>query len=173
MMRHILWAWLLSLLMMPLATLAQSEWDKNPQSQSEPATITVYRSENCNCCHKWIEHLERHDFEVVDRISGNMRDIKQELGLPPQMASCHTAQIDGYLIEGHVPAADIKHLLSAQPDIAGLSVPQMPVGTPGMEMGERKDAFNVIAFDKDSAFEVFNQYQPDADNRYQSANDYE
>lgn len=173
MMRRILWTLLASVLLMPLTTIAQSEWDENPQSQSAPTTITVYRSENCHCCHKWIEHLERHNFEVVDNISGDMRGIKQELGLPAQMASCHTAQIDGYLIEGHVPAADIKHLLSTRPDIAGLSVPQMPVGTPGMEMGARKDTFNVIAFDKDNNFAVFNQYQPDADNRYQSANDYE
>lgn len=172
MIRKTLLPWLLALMLVPVVATAESEWDKNPQAQSEPATITVYRSENCDCCHKWIEHLERHDFQVVDKISGDMRNIKEQLGLPPQMASCHTAKIDGYLIEGHVPANDIKHLLSSQPDINGLSVPQMPVGTPGMEMGARKDAFNVIAFDEDQQFEVFNQYQTDADNRYQSAIDH-
>ncbi len=172
MIRKTLLPWLLALMLVPVVATAESEWDENPQAQSEPATITVYRSENCDCCHKWIEHLERHDFQVVDKISGDMRGIKQQLGLPPQMASCHTAKIDGYLIEGHVPAGDIKHLLSTQPDINGLSVPQMPVGTPGMEMGERKDAFNVISFDEDQQFKVFNQYQPDADNRYQSAIDH-
>lgn len=171
-MKQILMTCLLGMLLMPLSGFAQSEWDEAPQTQSSPTTITVYRSENCNCCHKWIQHLERHDFQVIDKISGDMRGIKQQLGLPPQMASCHTARVDGYLIEGHVPADDIRHLLKTQPAVAGLSVPQMPVGTPGMEMGARKDAFNVIAFDEAGEFTVFNQYQTDADNRYQSANDY-
>lgn len=173
MIRKILLNWLLAVMLIPVSAAAESEWDENPQSQSEPATITVYRSESCECCHKWIEHLDRHDFQVIDKVSSDMRDIKQQLGLPPQMTSCHTAKIDGYLIEGHVPAGDIKHLISSKPDIAGLSVPQMPVGTPGMEMGPRKDAFNVIAFDDDQQFKLFNQYQLDADNRYQSANHYE
>lgn len=172
MMNPVLLICLFAMMLTPLSVLAQSEWDENPQSQSSPATITVHRSENCDCCHKWIAHLERHDFEVVDKISGDMLSIKQERGLPPQMASCHTAEIAGYLIEGHVPAGDIKQLLATQPDIAGLSVPQMPVGTPGMEMGPRKDAFNVIAFDDEAQFEIYKQYRVDADGRYQSAHDH-
>jgi len=86
-----------------------------------------------------------------------------------RQASCHTAVVDGYLIEGHVPADDIKQLLTDKPaDIKGLSVPQMPMGTPGMEMGQRKDPFVVFSFDENDNFKSFNRYKPDADNRYQA-----
>ena len=87
------------------------------------------------------------------------------------MASCHTAVIGNYVIEGHVPADDIKQLLLDNPtQIKGLSVPQMPVGTPGMEVGPRKDRFIVFSFDQNAQYQVFNAYQPDADNHYQSVN---
>jgi len=145
-----------------------SEWDKARLALTTPTSITVYRDANCQCCHHWIVHLENHGFEVIDQLSNNMNTVKQQLGLPAQMASCHTAVVGDYLIEGHVPADDIKQLLRDQPtDIKGLSVPQMPVGTPGMEMGERKDNFIVFSFSEAQAFEVYNTYQTDADNLYQ------
>ena len=84
------------------------------------------------------------------------------------MRSCHTAVINGYLIEGHVPAQDIKRLLVEKPPITGLSVPEMPVGTPGMEMGARKDNFTVVSFDKDNQFRIFNRYEVGPDQLYQS-----
>ncbi len=88
-----------------------------------------------------------------------MAAVKLELGVPSAMASCHTATIDGYVIEGHVPADDIKRLLKERPDVAGLSVPAMPAGTPGMEMGGRKDPFRVLSFDASGDIEVFREYR--------------
>ena len=128
--------------------------------------IKVYRSPTCQCCHKWINHLEDNKFNVIDLLTPNMASVKQAVKLPKQMTSCHTAIIDGYIIEGHVPANDIRRLLAEKPDIAGLSVPKMPVGTPGMEMGERKDNFIVFQFNKDNKYSVFNQYEVDAKNQY-------
>lgn len=154
-------------MLLPMFTFA-SEWDKARLALSEPTSITVYRDANCQCCHHWIVHLEKHGFDVIDMLSNNMTMVKQQLGLPAQMASCHTAVVGDYLIEGHVPAEEIKQLLRDQPaDIKGLSVPQMPVGTPGMEMGERKDNFIVFSFSETHDIEVYNAYQTDTDNLYQ------
>ena len=159
---------LLSLLLLPLSAVS-SEWDSARLALQQPTTITVYRDANCQCCHKWIEHLQTHDFQIDDQIRSDMTAVKQQLGLPVKMASCHTAVVEGYLIEGHVPADDIKQLLADKPaDIKGLSVPQMPVGTPGMEMGQRKDPFIVFSFDQADNFESYNRYKPDAENRYQA-----
>lgn len=159
---------LFSLLLLPLTAIS-SEWDAAKLALNKPTEITVYRDANCQCCHKWIEHLQKHNFQIDDQIRNDMTTVKQQLGLPVKMASCHTAVVDGYLIEGHVPADDIKQLLADHPaDIKGLSVPQMPVGTPGMEMGERKDPFVVFSFDKDDNFKIYNRYKTDADNRYQT-----
>lgn len=120
--------------------------------------IKVYRNPTCNCCHKWINHLEQNKFNVIDMLTSDMASVKESVNLPKQMASCHTAIIDGYIIEGHVPAADIKRLLIEKPDIAGLAVPQMPVGSPGMEIGPRKDNFVVFTFNKSGEISVFNEY---------------
>jgi hypothetical protein len=149
------------------STLHASEWDHARLQLEQPQTITVYRDANCQCCHKWIEHLEKHQFEVIDQISNDMVKIKEKLDVPNSMASCHTAVINDYVIEGHVPADDIKQLLIDKPaHIRGLSVPQMPVGTPGMEMGLRKDHFIVFSFDEDAQYQLFNAYQTNAENNY-------
>jgi len=129
--------------------------------------IEVYRDPDCQCCHKWITHLEQNKFNVIDKLTRDMATVKQAVALPKPMASCHTAIIDGYIIEGHVPAADIQRLLLDKPDIAGLSVPQMPVGTPGMEMGQRKDNFVVFQFDKSGQFKPFSKYAVDENQQYQ------
>ncbi|MCF6217294.1 MAG: DUF411 domain-containing protein [Gammaproteobacteria bacterium] len=141
------------------AAYAESIWDpKQPPALIEkPLNITVYRAASCGCCKDWIDHLEKHNFKVEDVVSDDMNTIKHKLGLPGELASCHTGIIDGYVIEGHVPAQDIKQLINRNLDIAGLAVPQMPHGSPGMETG-RKDDFSVIAFDKEGNFELFNQY---------------
>lgn len=133
-----------------------------------PSDIKVYRNPSCNCCHKWIAHLEENKFNVLDVLTNNMADVKEAVKLPKQMTSCHTAIINGYIIEGHVPADDIRRLLVEKPDIAGLSVPQMPVGTPGMEVGERKDNFIVFQFGHEGHYGVFNRYQVDENNEYQT-----
>lgn len=149
------------------STLFASEWDEARLKLEQPQSITVYRDANCQCCHKWIEHLEKHQFEVIDQITSDMVKIKEKLGVPNNMASCHTAVVNDYVIEGHVPADDIKQLLLDKPaHIKGLSVPQMPVGTPGMEMGLRKDHFIVFSFDDDAQYQLFNAYQTNAENNY-------
>lgn len=140
------------------AQAESSSWDKSTQTYDGKKDITVYRDPNCGCCKDWIKHLRKHDFNVTDVTSNNMSAVKQQYSVPPKMASCHTAIIDGYVIEGHVPADDIKKLLKTRPDIIGLSVPQMPVGTPGMEQGQRKDPFAVIKIDKSGVINSFSEY---------------
>ncbi len=149
-----------------LPAMADSEWDSATLNLEQETEITVYRSPDCQCCHKWIQHLEKHDFNVLDEVTHNLAEIKDKAGIPTVMGSCHTALVNGYLIEGHVPADDIKRLLLNKPDIKGLSVPQMPVGTPGMEMGEKKDMFTVISFDVMGNYRIFNRYNVDSENLY-------
>lgn len=126
---------------------------------TDPMAITVYRSPTCGCCSKWIAHLKEHDFKVNDVVTAEILGIKNKYAVPKNMESCHTAIIDGYAVEGHVPAQDIKKLLNLKPKVSGISVPGMPVGTPGMEMGNKKDAYQVISFDKDVNYQVFNSYE--------------
>ncbi len=121
-------------------------------------TITVYKSPSCSCCDRWITHLEKNGFKIVAKNVEDVTPYKIKGGLTPKLASCHTAFVGGYTIEGHVPAADIKRLLKEKPAIRGLSVPAMPIGTPGMEMGNRKDPYNVISFDKDGKTKIFSRY---------------
>lgn len=156
---------LLVFLSLPLAA-DSSEWDQVQIALKQPTEIQVYRSPNCSCCHKWIEHLKKHDFTVIDQVTHNLEVVSERTEVPTVMRSCHTAVVNGYLIEGHVPADDIKRLLIEKPAIKGLSVPQMPVGTPGMEMGTKKDNFTVISFDKDNQYRIFNRYQVGPDQQY-------
>lgn len=141
----------------PLAQAA-SPWDKSQESYQGPLDITVYRDPDCGCCKDWIAHLRRHGFQVKDIESRDVEAVKRKHQLPAKVASCHTALINGYVIEGHVPADDIKRLLKTKPAIAGLAVPQMPKGAPGMEMGNQKDPFVVVAFDKTGKVSSFREY---------------
>ena len=131
--------------------------DYKPLPEAKRA-ITVTYSPTCGCCKKWLSHLEEHDFKITGVVTKDMKPVKKRLGVPEQMASCHTAEIDGYVIEGHVPAQDIVKLLHERPQITGLSVPAMPVGTPGMEFKNRKDPFMVVAFTKEGRYYPFNKY---------------
>ena len=118
--------------------------------------VTVYKSPNCGCCKKWISHLENNGFTVKSHDVRSVTPKKLEFGITPQLASCHTAVVNGYVIEGHVPANDIKRLLRNRPaNIKGLSVPGMPIGSPGMEQGNRKEPYNVIAIHKDGKNSVY------------------
>lgn len=121
-------------------------------------TITVYRSPTCGCCGQWIEHLKAHAFVVNDIVTNDMDQVKERFGISPELASCHTARLDGYFIEGHVPAEDIIRLLTEKPALKGLTVPGMPRGTPGMEMGGVRDDFDVYAVGQETV-EVFNAYR--------------
>ena len=108
--------------------------------------ITVYRSPTCGCCSKWIAHLEANGFKVVARDREDMTSVKIENGVRREFSSCHTAVIDGYVIEGHVPAEDIQRLLQDRPAVAGIAVPGMPIGSPGME-GPNPQPYDVVTFD--------------------------
>jgi hypothetical protein len=110
---------------------------------ADDLTIDVHRDANCGCCKAWIKHLEANGFTVRDHVEPNMSAVKQQLGVAPRLASCHTAVIDGKFVEGHVPAAQILELRN-RPDLLGLAVPGMPAGSPGMEYGDRQDAYQVI-----------------------------
>lgn len=108
--------------------------------------VTVHKSPWCGCCKAWVTHLEQNGFTVVALDHEDLGPIKSELGVPARLQSCHTAVIDGYVIEGHVPADDIKRLLTEGPDGTGLAAPGMPAGSPGMETGGAKDDYQVILF---------------------------
>ncbi len=132
--------------------------DKQTPLKSTVLNATVYHSPDCNCCGGWIDHLKTQGFQITDFSTPDIETVKQKYNVPDNLSSCHTAIVDGYVIEGHVPADDIKRLLQEKPNVAGLSVPQMPVGTPGMEMGNRKDPFYVFSFDRKDSVAVFNKY---------------
>lgn len=111
------------------------------------ATIKVHRDPNCGCCGAWVDHLRAAGFtaEVIETPAINR--VKSELGVPQSLASCHTAEIDGYVVEGHVPAAAIRRLLAERPEGKGLAVPGMPIGSPGMEVeGSQPETYSVILF---------------------------
>ncbi|MDD5319112.1 MAG: DUF411 domain-containing protein [Methylococcales bacterium] len=126
---------------------------------SKPVDIVVYRSPTCNCCGKWLEHLKNNNFNVKDIVTNDVEAIKHKYGVSEAMASCHTAIVGSYVVEGHVPPNDIMTLLKIRPNVAGIAVPGMPSGTPGMEMDGRKDPYNVMSFDKENHYQVFNSYK--------------
>ena len=117
--------------------------------------VTVFKDPNCGCCKSWVEHLRKHGFDVAVRDTSDVSGAKRTGRVPEQLHSCHTAFVEGYVIEGHVPAADIQRLLREKAKVAGLAVPGMPVGSPGMEAGGRADKFEVIAFNRDGATRVY------------------
>ncbi len=125
-----------------------------PVAAGERPTITVYKSPTCGCCAKWIDHVKAHGFEVVTHDTNDMSRVKAMTGVPGKLASCHTAIVDGYVIEGHVPADLIQRLLEERPEVVGLAVPGMPMGSPGME-GLYKEAYDVLAFQRDGSTTVF------------------
>ena len=128
-----------------------------PTNDAAKPTITVYKDPSCGCCRNWIEHLIKHGYRVDAKDTPNMAEVKRTLGVPDGITACHTAVVNGYLIEGHVPSADIDRLLATKPKIAGLAVPGMPMGSPGME-GPRTQHYQVLSFDKSGKTGVFASY---------------
>ena len=117
--------------------------------------IVVYKSPHCTCCSKWVRYLEGEGYKVE---AINTRDVyawKKKYAIPEKIAACHTALIDGYVVEGHVTDRDIKRLLLTRPKIKGIAVPGMPVGTPGMEKGNTREPYDVISFDEEGNTAVF------------------
>ncbi|WP_422139282.1 DUF411 domain-containing protein [Endozoicomonas sp. ALC020] len=119
-------------------------------------TVMLYKTPACGCCKQWAKHMEENGFKVMSHDVPSTATYRARAGIPKGMESCHTAFIGDYAIEGHVPAADIKRLLSEKPaGVNGLTVPGMPLGSPGMEYGDRKDPYQVIGFTKDGNTSVF------------------
>ncbi len=129
-----------------------------PAFTASAAEVTVYKSTTCDCCGKWIKHLEKNGFKVKAHDVSDITSYKIKHGIKPGLASCHTAIVDGYVIEGHVPAADIKRLLKTRPRVKGLSVPGMVVGSPGMESENRKDPYNVIQIHRNGSTSVYSRH---------------
>ena len=135
-------------------------WTANARAAAPKPVVEVWKDPNCGCCKDWITHLQGAGFQVTVFDQGNTA-ARVALGMPQQFGSCHTARVQGYVIEGHVPASDIKRLLADKPQALGLAVPGMPVGSPGMdgpEYGGRRDPYRVLLVQKSGSSQVFNSY---------------
>ena len=130
------------------------------QPSGQPA-MEVYKSPTCGCCSKWVEHVRQHGFtaRVTDLDDQALDALKTKHGVPRTAQSCHTALVGGYIVEGHVPVAEVKRLLKEKPTVAGIAVAGMPLGSPGMEVPGRSQAYNVVAFDKKGETRVFASYR--------------
>lgn len=128
-----------------------------PHGTAAKPVMQVYKSPTCGCCAKWVEHAKDAGFDVrvVDLDEAKLDAQKTKLGVSPRLQSCHTATVNGYVVEGHVPAADIWRMLKDKPAIVGLAAPGMPRGSPGMEMGSAKDRYDVVSFDKTGGSKVY------------------
>lgn len=119
--------------------------------------VEVYKTEGCGCCEGWIEHLKANGFAVKAQNVGDTGAYRQKFGIPNDLGSCHTGIVQGYALEGHVPAAQIKRLLAEKPKAKGLAVPSMPLGSPGME-GPRNDPYDVFLIKADGSISVYQHY---------------
>jgi hypothetical protein len=135
------------------AALALTDVQTPAQGAALPPML-VYKTPSCGCCTAWVDHVRAAGFRAVVRDTVDVQPIKDRLGLPRALASCHTARVGGYLIEGHVPADVIQRLLRERPAVAGIAVPGMPVGSPGME-GGRPQPYDVVSFDKQGKTAVY------------------
>ena len=121
--------------------------------------VVVHKSPSCGCCVAWVEHMQRAGFVVEVRNVDNLDPVKTRVGVPAGKGSCHTAEVGGYFVEGHVPADDVKRLLTERPDAKGLTVPGMPMGSPGMEVPDgRVQAYTVELVDRDGATSAYAQH---------------
>jgi len=146
----------LALLVSEAPVYAESLNAEFKASDIKENTLVVYKNPQCGCCGKWVEHINDFGFSSqIDAIS-NVGSIKSKYGIEPRYRSCHTAVVDGYAFEGHIPAHVIRQFLTEKPqNVIGLSVPGMPAGSPGMEMGDRHDAYDVLLLKQDGSTEVY------------------
>lgn len=121
-------------------------------------TVEVFKNPSCGCCGAWVDHLKAAGFDVKVTLVDDTAVARRRYGLPDRFGSCHTAIVAGYVVEGHVPASDIRKLLAMKPVAVGIAVPGMPVGSPGMEVGSRKDPYQVLLVDKQGRERVFASY---------------
>lgn len=149
-----------SLFAVALTLIASATMLSGSRAHADPKLeIEVIKRPSCGCCTAWVKHLEHNGFKASVTESHQLTSIRGKLGVPKKLAACHTAQIDGYVIEGHVPAHAIKRLLAVRPVATGLAVPGMPIGSPGME-GGTPETYDVILFSKNSQ-QSFGQYKTD------------
>ena len=136
-----------------VSAIATTAW-----AGSGAPVIDVYKSPTCGCCDKWVDHLKANGFSVRAHNTDDVVQHKYRLGVPPGHGSCHTAEVNGYLVEGHVPAKEIKRLLKEKPRARGLVVPAMPIGSPGMEQGNHKDIYDVLLVNRDGSTRSYARY---------------
>jgi hypothetical protein len=136
-----------------VAAVAATTLAAMPAPTADPVAVTVYRSESCGCCKKWEDHMRQSGFTVKSVVQDDLSAIKAESGVTANLRSCHTALVGGYVIEGHVPAADVQRLLKEKPKVIGLTAPGMPQSSPGMDMG--KEPYEVLTFDAKGKTEVW------------------
>jgi len=127
---------------------------------SEGPSVTVYKSPTCACCDKWVAHLRENGFSVDIESKLNVQPVKRHFGVPEGVEACHTARVGDYVVEGHVPAEQVKRLLEETPDVRGLAVPGMPIGSPGMERGTRIEPYEVLSFTPSGETSTFAEYGP-------------
>lgn len=138
-----------------LVTVAASAQRPAPQGP----TVQVYKSPTCGCCANWVKHLQANGFATRVMETESIDEIKAQHNIPAAARSCHTAIVDGYVIEGHVPAADVKRMLKERPAVLGLAVPGMPIGSPGMEVPNVKPSpYNVVSFDRSGQLKVYSSH---------------
>lgn len=148
---------LMSVLRALLATLVVFSASHALAAGPLPA-VEVYKSPYCGCCGFWVEHMKQNGFEVNIHNMSDVTPMREKLGVPSALASCHTAVVGGYAIEGHVPAADVKRLLLERPKAVGLAVPGMVQGSPGMEQGSSKDPYKVVLIGSNGKSSVFAEH---------------
>lgn len=142
------------------ATAAAPLWAQAKPAAIDPLAVEVWKDPSCGCCGDWIDHMQKNGFKVTTHDVGNTA-VRKRLGLPEKYGSCHTALVGGYLIEGHVPASDVRALLQQKPKALGLAVPGMPVGSPGMDgavYGNRRDPYDVLLVARDGSTRVFSSH---------------
>jgi hypothetical protein len=130
---------------------------------TDAASVDVWKSPTCGCCGKWIEHMRKAGFtvHVTDLAEPELQKIKARYGVPEGARSCHTARVAGFTVEGHVPPDEVKRLLKEKPEVAGIAVPGMPLGSPGMEVsGVKPHPYDVVSFDKQGATKVYSTQKP-------------
>ena len=128
------------------------------QQKPKPIPMSVYKSPSCGCCQKWVDYMRSHGFDPKVQDVENIGAVKLKLGVREEFSSCHTSEIGGYVVEGHVPVETVQRMLKERPKIAGIAVPNMPAGSPGMEVpGGRKEAYNILAFTRDGKTTVYDK----------------
>lgn len=138
---------------------AERAADAPSEARADLPTVLVYKTPTCGCCNGWVEHMRAAGFTVDTRDVSDIMSVKVDAGVPGAMSSCHTAIVDGYVVEGHVPADQIERLLADRPDVVGIAVPGMPIGSPGME-GRSSEPYQVFSIGRDGTAAVFAEVDP-------------